>query len=197
ENNVHLQQYARQLKEWLAQVTTTTRPQIYLDVRGSLGQLYNNNIGKILGAIFGLEYATKPYPLALVDPIFDEDPLGQRKRLSNLKQYLGFRKLKTEIWVRQTVKGLDEIEPLAQSGGVDGLQIDVLQWETLAKVIEGMQIGRAAGLPLTLILPPHIGPQEATFFYELAAAAQPNYLLLRGSIPQIYNLFKRQHHPAD
>lgn len=193
-NNIRLQSYARQLKEWLQQVTST-KPTICLDVRGGLGQLYNNNIGKILGAIYGLEYAAKPYPLAVIDPLFDQDPFALIKRLGDLKKYMGMRKLQTQIWARRIYKNAAEIAPLAEAGGIDGLQVDVAQWVTVEKIVEMMTVGQAAGLPLTFIYPPHIGAQEVLPLQELVAFTRPTSVLLTADLPQVYNTLKRQSSP--
>lgn len=68
--------------------------QIYLTMRGGFGRLYGNNVGKLLGALYGLERAAKPCQIAVIDAVTDDLPL-----LRQLKEYVKLRKMSVQLGV--------------------------------------------------------------------------------------------------
>ncbi|KAA3658303.1 MAG: hypothetical protein DWQ04_25475, partial [Chloroflexi bacterium] len=64
-NAERLQAHVRQVKAWIESVAPEAAPAIHLNIQGGFAELYENNEGKILGALYGLEQAVKPYALVM------------------------------------------------------------------------------------------------------------------------------------
>lgn len=96
----HLQRYVRQLGGWIKQMGSPNShfPQLVVRLNGVLGQIYNHNPGKILGAIVGLEKAVEPIELTLIDPvILDEDGVEVDEVIKTLQEYMKLRQLNSTL----------------------------------------------------------------------------------------------------
>ncbi len=100
-NAQHLQRYLRQLGEWMTAMNNHqpgSPKQLVVHLNGVFGEIYGENAGRVLGAISGLESATKPHPLILIDPFSNErDPAAAAKQVETIRGYLKLRKLRSEL----------------------------------------------------------------------------------------------------
>jgi methylaspartate ammonia-lyase len=66
-----LTQYIRWLSERIGQLRGADyHPNIHLNVHGGLGQICQNNLGRVLGQFYALEEAAQPYPLRIESPVY-------------------------------------------------------------------------------------------------------------------------------
>ncbi|GJM41848.1 MAG: hypothetical protein DHS20C20_21300 [Ardenticatenaceae bacterium] len=110
ENGERLQQHVRQIAAWLPSLDPSFQPTIHLDLRGGLGELFENNGGKVLGAIYGLEQATKPYTLLIQNPIWHHDLVAQIIYSKDLTSYLRIRRMNTKLVADAWVDSLETAE---------------------------------------------------------------------------------------
>jgi methylaspartate ammonia-lyase len=98
-----LQQHIRQIAAWLPTLEATFQPTLHLNLRGGLGDLFENDSGKVLGALYGLEHAAKPFQLQVQNPILLDSREAQLALLQKLNNYLTMRqmtlKLVADAWV--------------------------------------------------------------------------------------------------
>ncbi|VAW42944.1 hypothetical protein MNBD_CHLOROFLEXI01-4343 [hydrothermal vent metagenome] len=98
-----LQRHIRQIAAWLPTVADDFQPALHLDLGGSLGNLFENDSGKLLGALYGLEHAAKPYQLQVQNSAWLDGREAQLAHLRKLNSYLTMRqmtlKLVADAWV--------------------------------------------------------------------------------------------------
>ncbi len=103
KNAERLQQHVRQIAAWLPSLNLDFQPTIHLDLQGGFGNLFDNKSGKVLGAMYGLERAAKPYDLLMQNPVWREDLPTQLAQYKELTSFCRIRRLKTmlvaDVWV--------------------------------------------------------------------------------------------------
>lgn len=112
-NAERLQRHLRQVAAWLPTVDSSFQPAIHLDLRDGFRDLFNNDEGKVLGALFGLEQAAKPYHLHVQNPVWHDSREAQRKSLEKLRGYLAFRQLKLKLVADAWVDSLADVKDFA------------------------------------------------------------------------------------
>ena len=111
EDGTRLLAYARWLKQRIRQLGGSDyRPTIHLDLHGALGQIFENNLGRVLGHLYGLDLATKPYPLRVESPIIMESREAQIEAMKTLRDYVGFRNMNTQLVVDKWANTFDDIK---------------------------------------------------------------------------------------
>ena len=113
EDGSRLQQHVRQVATWLSSVAANYRPSLHLDVQGGYSDLFENNNGKILGAIVGLEQAARPYPLQLQNPVWLETHDAQIEHLTQLSRFINMRHLPVQLVADAWVDSLAAAEQFA------------------------------------------------------------------------------------
>jgi methylaspartate ammonia-lyase len=191
-NGEKLQRFIRQLTSLLGQVTQADyRPAIHLDVNGGLGALFENNIGRILGAVYGLEQAAQPYPLRITDPLLTDDANQQIKWMGQLMDYLRLRGMKTELAANSPIQSLADVTRFAESRAAHMLVLSLTRLGNIKHSIEAVRICQQSQLACLL----RDGP--ASFTSQFALATQPNYIMAAwepnnpASLAQIYREMTR------
>lgn len=170
-NGEHLQRFIRQLTQLIGQVAEPDyRPTIHLDVAGGLGQLFDYDNGRILGTIYGLEQATKPFPLRITDPAQFETVAQQIEFNRELLDYLRLRGLKTEIAVRHSLQTLSDIEQFVAANAAHMIEIVPQQLGTVQQTIQAIQACRQA--QTSVLLKDDMHP----FASQLALAVRPDLI---------------------
>lgn len=186
-NGEKLQRFIRQLTNLLSRVTKPDyRPAIQLDVAGGLGALFGNNNGRILGALYGLEQAAKPYPLRITDPILLPDSKQQVQQMRQLIDYMQMRGMKTELAANMPIQTVADVKRFVESSAAHLLAISLSRLGTIQQSIQAVQICQSANMPILL----RDGPPA--FVGQFALAAQPNSIMAvwepnhGGHMDQIY-----------
>lgn len=105
-----LSQYARWLSERIKQLGGEGYcPTIHLDVHGALGQLCENNLGRVLGQLYSLELAAQPYPLRVECPVMMDSRQAQIEAMKTLREYTRFRKIKVQLVADEWANTLEDI----------------------------------------------------------------------------------------
>ena len=99
------------------------RPTIHLDVHGALGQICENDLGRVLGQLYALELAAQPYPLRIECPVMMESRASQIETMKTLREYVRFRKMHVQLVVDEWANTLDDIRAFVDTQAADMIQI--------------------------------------------------------------------------
>jgi methylaspartate ammonia-lyase len=108
-NGEQLQKHIRQVAAWLPTVDAAFQPALHLDLRDSFRELFDNDEGKVLGALVGLEQAAKPFILHVQNPVWHDSREAQLNSLEKLQGYLTFRGLKLKLVADAWVDSLADV----------------------------------------------------------------------------------------
>jgi methylaspartate ammonia-lyase len=153
-DGVRLQNRLRQLKNRVKRHIDTGRADqttsFLFDLQGGYGSLYDNNSGRMLGAINGLEQTAKPFPLWLIDPVITADWQSHLERLKELQSFVRLRKMRTMLLARAGVETAEAVHALADNACCGGVLLDMVRLGTLHRTIELAGTARKRGLEVVL-----------------------------------------------
>ena len=170
-NNGRLQGYLRRLTEYLARTGGDGyRPAIHLDVGGGLGDLYDHNAGKLLGALYGLERVADPYTLIIADPVRMDGRDEQIERMAELKNFVALRDLSPRLAAGAAVDSPAGARAFLEAEAADLLHLDMVR---LGGAHHAVEIALAArGRGAGVLLESHGDPDAA----HIALALRPDFL---------------------
>jgi methylaspartate ammonia-lyase len=146
-----LVQYARWLRERIPQLGGEDyRPAIHLDVHGALGRIFEGNLGKILGFLYGLRRAVEPYPLRVESPVIMDSLSAQVETMARLRDYLRARKLDVQLVVDEWANSPADVRAFISAGAADMIQIKTPVLGSLHNAIEAVLACQAAGVGVLL-----------------------------------------------
>jgi methylaspartate ammonia-lyase len=123
-DGVVLTRYARWLKGRVEELGGPDyHPTIHLDVHGALGQIYDNELGRVLGQLYALEQAVKPYRLRVECPVLMESREEQIQALKTLREYVAFRGMSVRIVADEWANTLEDIRAFIEAQAVDMIQV--------------------------------------------------------------------------
>ena len=117
--------YVKWLKDRILKLRTSTayKPVLHIDVYGTIGMIFNNNIEKMAVYLATLEKAAKPFDLNIEGPV----DMGSREKqcyfLKDLCIELKRKKIKVKIVADEWANTLDDIKLFADEGAGDIIQI--------------------------------------------------------------------------
>jgi len=124
EDGAKLTRYVRWLKERIQELGGPDyRPTIHLDVHGALGQISENDLGRVLGHLYSLRTAAGPYPLRVESPVIMESREAQIETLKTLCEYVRLRKMDVQIVADEWANTLDDILAFVEAQAADVIQI--------------------------------------------------------------------------
>jgi methylaspartate ammonia-lyase len=124
QDGAKLVQYARWLKERVRELGGPEyRPTIHLDVHGALGQIVDNNLGKVLGQLYALQAALAPYAVRVESPVILESREAQIAALKQLRDYIRVRKMAVHLVADEWANTLEDIQAFLEAGAADMIQI--------------------------------------------------------------------------
>ncbi len=136
---VVLTRYARWLKGRIQELGGEDyRPTIHLDVHGTLGQIYENNLGRVLGQLYALELAVQPYALRVECPVLMESREAQIETMKTLREYVRFRKMKVQLVADEWANTLDDIRAFVDAQAADMIQIKMPDLGSVHNSIEAV-----------------------------------------------------------
>jgi methylaspartate ammonia-lyase len=123
-DGVVLTRYARWLKGRVEELGGPDyHPTIHLDVHGALGQIYDNQLGRVLGQLYALEQAVQPLPLRVECPVLMESREEQIQALKTLREYVAFRGMSVRIVADEWANTLEDIQAFVEAQAVDVIQV--------------------------------------------------------------------------
>ncbi|MCP5096356.1 MAG: hypothetical protein GY943_12460 [Chloroflexi bacterium] len=169
-NGENLQRYATELSQYISQAADY-HPAIHLDVRGGLGALCNDNVGKILGILFGLKSVAAAHPVRIADPMIMNGRQAQIEKMRQLKDYLRFRKVPLQLVANAWIHSLDDVQAFVQAEAVDMIHLHALWLGSLHQTIEAVLYCRKQGVGVLL----DVG-RYGRFIPQIALATQPDFV---------------------
>lgn len=98
-------------------------PVFHIDVYGTIGIIFNNNVDKMTSYLIELEQIAKPFHIRIEGPVDTGDREGTMKALKNITAELGKRGSKLEIVADEWCNTLEDIKYFADNKAGHMLQI--------------------------------------------------------------------------
>ncbi len=147
EDGSLLVQYARWLSERIGQLGGMDyRPTIHLDVHGALGQICQNDPGRVLGQLYALELAAQPYPLRIECPVMMGSRAAQIEAMKTMRDYVRFRGLKVQLVADEWANTLEDIRAFIAAGAADMIQIKMPDLGSVHNSVEAVLACKAGGV---------------------------------------------------
>ena len=124
KNARQLIQYAKWIKRRIIELGGKDyNPTIHLDVHGGLGILYDQDPGKILGALYALERAVNPYLLRIECPVICDSLESQIEVMKTLREFIHFRNMRVQLVADEWTNSLEDIQVFLDNEAADMIQI--------------------------------------------------------------------------
>lgn len=177
---VKLIRYVKWLKKRIRQLGSKGyHPTIHLDLHGGLGRLYENNLGKVLGAIVSLEKAAQPYPLRIECPLRMDSRGEQIQAMQTLREYLRFRNMGTELVVDEWADTLEDIRAFLEHGAADMIHIKMPDLGSLQNTIKAALEAKSSRVGTLLGGSCAETDASARISAQVALALQPDLILAK------------------
>lgn len=142
-----LVQYARWVRERIqALAGSDYRPTIHLDVHGALGQVFDNNLGKVLGVLYALEAAVRPYPLRVECPVMLASREAQIDAMGTLRQYVKARGMGVQLVADEWANTLDDIRAFVDAQAADMIQIKMPDLGSIHNAVDAVLACKQGGV---------------------------------------------------
>jgi methylaspartate ammonia-lyase len=147
EDGTKLSRYVRWLKGRIEELGVAGyRPTIHLDVHGALGQIFENQLGQVLGQLYAMEMAAQPYALRVESPVIMESREAQIEALKTLRRYIEFRKMQVQLVADEWANTLEDIKAFVEAGAADMIQIKMPDLGSVHNSIEAVLACQAGGV---------------------------------------------------
>ena len=147
EDGTRLTQYARWLKQRIQELGGADYcPTIHLDVHGAIGQIFENDLGRVLGQLYALNLAVQPYSLRVESPVIMESRQAQIEAMKTLRDYVRLRKINVQLVVDEWANTLDDIKAFVDAQAADMIQIKMPDLGSVHNSIEAVLVCEAAGM---------------------------------------------------
>ena len=152
-------------------------PRIHLDVYGTLGEAFGNDIGVIAGYLGRLEAAVRPHELLLESFVIADSRAAQIELFGALRAELARRGHRVGIIVDEWCNTLDDIKAFADAGAADYAQIKTPDLGGINNAIEAVLYAKAHGLGCVLGGTGNETDQSARITAQIGLATGPDFLL--------------------
>jgi methylaspartate ammonia-lyase len=147
EDAVVLTRYARWLKARIQELGGPDyHPTIHLDVHGTLGQIFDNELGHVLGQLYALELAVQPYPLRVECPVLMESREAQIETMKTLREYVRFRKMNVQLVADEWANTLEDIRAFVEAQAADIIQIKMPDLGSVHNSVEAVLTCKVGGV---------------------------------------------------
>jgi methylaspartate ammonia-lyase len=180
EDGQILVRYARWLRERIPQLAGNDyQPTIHLDVHGALGQIYENDLGKILGYLYRLEKSVAPYPLRVESPLILESRETQIDAMKTLRDYIHVREMKVQLVADEWANTLEDIQAFIAAQAVDMIQVKMPDLGSVHNSIQAVLACKAGGVGAFLGGSCAETDLSARVTAHIALATQPDLMLAK------------------
>lgn len=123
-NGEKLLEYIKWLKKRILKVGEKDyTPIFHLDVYGTIGQIYNNDIERMISYFADLEKVASPYLLRIEEPVCLESKEEQLKIMYNLRERLAAENINIKIVADEWCNNLDDIKEFVDADAADMIQV--------------------------------------------------------------------------
>lgn len=140
ENGELLQNYIAWVRERIFKLRASMEysPILHLDVYGTIGLAFNNDMDKIVQYIGELEKTASPFKLRLESPIDANDRDAQLKILKKLKMKLREKRIHVDLVADEWCNTLEDIKLFVDECAVDMIQIKAPDLGGVNNIIESI-----------------------------------------------------------
>lgn len=184
-NAEKLQAHVRQVNTWIASVAPQANPAIHLNIQGGFTDLYDNNEGKILGALHGLEQAAKPYAVVM-ENVAAGEATAVAKTLRKLQSYLGVRKMSVRLAAGSSLFSPEDLRLLVEKKAVHQIHLDAGRFGSIPQIVAFIRLCREKNI--NVILGCAAGVVETAVTIALATRVKA----ISGPPHMIYNQMMKQ-----
>lgn len=175
-----LTRYIRWLAGRIAQVGDPDyRPTIHLDVHGALGQICDNDLGRILGQLYGWALAAQPYPLRIESPVVLESRQAQIEAMRRLREYIAFRQMEVQLVADEWASTLEDIQAFLAGGAADMIQVKTPDLGSVHDTVEAVLACKAVGVGALLGGSYAETDLSARVSVHLALATRPDLIMAK------------------
>ena len=191
DNAERIQRFVRQLRSQISSAGFQHEIAIYLDMSGKLGDLYENQLGKILGSLYGLEKAAAPGSIFIQDPVLYDDPASQIDNLAQLHSFMRMRQMSLRLVAGSPIHTINDIDRYIENEAAHGFKLNLVHLGSIQETIAAVQACQRNDLSVFL----EGGTPE--ILGQLALVSQPDYViaaqdaLLRSDLADIANEMNR------
>ena len=153
------------------------RPRIHLDVYGTLGELFVNDIAAITDYLGRLEAAVRPHELLLESFVIAANREAQIDAFRALRSALTGQGCGVKIVVDEWCNTLDDIKAFADAGAADYAQIKTPDLGGINNAIEAVLYARQKGMGCCLGGSGNETDQSARITAQIGLACRPDFLL--------------------
>jgi methylaspartate ammonia-lyase len=154
-------------------------PTIHLDVHGALGQIYDSNLGRILGQLYAWETAAQPFPLRIESPIILGTREAQIEAMEKLCSYTRLRKMNVQLVADEWANTLEDILAFVDAGAAHMIHIKMPDLGSIHNSIEAVLASKAGGVGAFLGGSYAETAQSASVSVHLALATRPDILMAK------------------
>lgn len=138
KNAEGLYKYATWVRNRIQQIGEKDyKPIIHLDVYGTIGYAFNQDLNKVVSCIKKLEEAVEPYPLQLEMPIDMGSKEATMEAFKKMKEMFEKEDIKTRVIVDEWANTLEEIKEWADAKA-DVIQVKTIDVGGINRIIEAM-----------------------------------------------------------
>ncbi len=180
EDGTKLTRYVRWLKVRIQELGGEDyRPTVHLDVHGTLGQIFENNLGRVLGQLYALEQAVQPYSLRVECPVIMESREAQIEAMKTLREYVRFRKMNVQLVVDEWANTLDDIQAFVEAQAADMIQIKMPDLGSVHNTVEAVLVCKSGGVGAFLGGSCAETDLSARVAIHVALATQPDLIMAK------------------
>jgi len=153
------------------------RPRIHLDVYGTIGELFGDNIDAIARYLGALEAAVRPHELLLESFVIAASREAQIDAFRALRAAIVKHGYQVKIVVDEWCNTLDDIKAFADAGAADYAQIKTPDLGGINNTIEAVLYARNKGMGCCLGGTGNETDQSARITAQIALACRPDFML--------------------
>lgn len=148
ENGELLLEYVGWLRDRVAQLKTTAdyAPVLHIDVYGTIGLAFHNNVDRMVEFFRQLEQAAAPLKLRIEGPVDVEDREKQIEVLAEITSRLQAEHIQVEIVADEWCNTFEDIKDFADKGAGDMLQIKTPDLGGINNIIEAVLYCKQKGV---------------------------------------------------
>jgi methylaspartate ammonia-lyase len=180
KGGVQLIKYIRWLKNRIQRLGPKDyHPVIHLTLQGALGNIFQNDLGKILGVVSALERATNPYMLRIESPLVMETREEQIQVFKQLREFISFRKMTTQIVVCEWANTADDVQAFIDAEAADMFHLHLPVMGSLLEVIKACLICKSNQVGILIGGSSTETDLSARISSQVALALQPDFILAK------------------
>jgi methylaspartate ammonia-lyase len=148
ENGELLLEYVGWLRDRVAKLKTTAdyAPVLHIDVYGTIGLAFNNDVDRMVEYFRQLEKAAAPLKLRIEGPVDVEEREKQMEVLADITSRLHKENIKVEIVADEWCNTFEDIKDFADKGAGDMLQIKTPDLGGINNIIEAVLYCKKKGV---------------------------------------------------